>query len=163
MKGEIESVAVDDALGYVYYSDEWAGVRKYHADPEAPAAGSELALFGQEGFREDREGISIYALQDGTGYILVSDQQANQFHVYPREGTGGNPHSHPRLKTIPVSTLESDGSEVTSAALGPRFPQGLFVAMTEGGVFHYYAWPDLARPDLAIAPDGVRRPAGAGS
>ncbi len=32
-KKEIESIAVDDALGYVYYSDEGYGVRKYYADP----------------------------------------------------------------------------------------------------------------------------------
>ena len=28
---EIESIAVDDQLGYVYYSDEQFGVRKYHS------------------------------------------------------------------------------------------------------------------------------------
>lgn len=155
-QGEIEAIAVDDALGYVYYSDEWAGVRKYRADPEAEGAQAELALFGTTGFQEDREGISIYTIGDGTGYILVSDQQANQFQVFPREGSGGNSHAHPRLKTVRVSTIESDGSEVTSARLEEGFPEGLFVAMSEGGVFHYYRWPDLARPELAVAPDGVR-------
>jgi len=75
--GEIESVAVDDALGYVYYSDELAGVKKYHADPDVPDAGVELAIFGNDGFAEQREGISIYTIDDGTGYILVSDQQGN--------------------------------------------------------------------------------------
>jgi 3-phytase len=156
-RGEIEAIAVDDALGYVYYADEAVGIRKYHADPDAPGADAELALFGVTGFREDREGISIYAIDDGTGYILVSDQQANQFQVFPREGFGGDPHAHPHLKTVKVTAHESDGSEVTSARLGPRFPDGLFVAMSEGGVFHYHPWPDLASPDLAVAPDGRRR------
>ena len=154
--GEIEASAVDDALGFIYYSDEGAGIRKYHADPEAPDAERELALFGTDGFRQDREGISIYTVKDGTGYLLVSDQQAQLFRFYPREGAGGDPHAHPLLKTVRVSTVDSDGSEVTSAALGPRFPAGLFVAMSEGGTFHYYAWPDLAGPDLAVAPDGRR-------
>jgi 3-phytase len=154
--GEIEAIAVDDALGYVYYADEAAGVRKYRADPDVPGAEVELALFGGTGFREDREGISIYAIEDGTGYILVSDQQANRFQIFPREGSGGDPHAHPHLKTVEVAAVESDGSEVTSARLGARFPDGLFVAMSQGGVFHYYAWPDLARPELAVAPGGVR-------
>ncbi len=35
---EIEAIAVDDALGYVYYSDENVGIRKYHADPDAENA-----------------------------------------------------------------------------------------------------------------------------
>ena len=34
--GEIEAVAVDDALGYVYYADEGTGIHKWHADPDAP-------------------------------------------------------------------------------------------------------------------------------
>jgi 3-phytase len=42
-KKEIESIAVDDALGYVYYSDEGIGVRKYYAEPSK--GDQELALF----------------------------------------------------------------------------------------------------------------------
>jgi 3-phytase len=59
------------------------------------------------------------------------------------------------LKVTRLSTLGSDGSDVTSAALPPRFPHGLFVAMSEGGVFHYYAWPDLAGSELRLT--GVSR------
>ena len=143
-EGEIEAIAVDDDSGYVYYSDEWAAVRKYAADPDAPDANRQLAVIGAKGFREDREGISIYKTGAATGYILVSDQQANLFRVYPREGTATGPHDHPEIATIPVSTLESDGSEVTSTPLGPTFPQGLFVAMSEGKVFQLYRWEDLA-------------------
>ncbi|KKX52337.1 hypothetical protein L950_0200135 [Sphingobacterium sp. IITKGP-BTPF85] len=71
-KKEIEAIAVDNELGYIYYSDEQVGVKQYYADP---AKGNEqLALFATEGFKEDHEGISIYKLTDSTGYILVSDQ-----------------------------------------------------------------------------------------
>jgi 3-phytase len=142
-EGEIEAIAVDDDSGYVYYSDEWFGVRKYAADPDAPDANKQLAVFGTKGFVEDREGISIYETGPRTGYILVSDQQANLFRVYSREGTDSDPHDHAELAAIPVSTLESDGSEVTSIPLGPNFPKGLFVAMSEGKVFHFYRWEDL--------------------
>lgn len=143
-EGEIEAIAVDDDSGYVYYSDEWAGVRKYAADPDTPDAARQLAILGTTGFREDREGISIYKTGERTGYILVSDQQANLFRVYPREGTSAGPHDQPEIAVIPVSTLESDGSEVTSTPLGAAFPQGLFVAMSEGKVFQIYKWEDLA-------------------
>jgi 3-phytase len=147
--GEIEAVAVDDALGYVYYSDESAGVRKYHADPDAPDAELELALFATTGFAADREGLSIYTRDETTGYILVSDQQADRFQIFRREGTAGNPHAHALVRVVAVSADDSDGSEVTSAALGPAFPRGLFVAMSEGAVFHYYAWPQVAGEVLA--------------
>jgi 3-phytase len=154
-KKEIEALAVDAELGYVYYSDETVGVRKYLVDPDAPDAGRELALFGTTGYASDHEGISIYKVNDGTGYLLVSDQQANQFRIYKREGETGRPHEHTLIKTVPVTTIESDGSEVTSRALGPKFPNGLFVAMSNGKVFHYYSWDDIAGTDLRRAPDGV--------
>ena len=139
---EIEAIAVDNELGYVYYSDEGYGIRKYHADPAADDADEQLAEFGLDGFTEDREGISIYKQAGGTGYIIVSNQQENSFNVYRREGDAGNSHQHTMLKSVDVSTIESDGSDVTSTAL-PGFPRGLFVAMSNGNVFHYYAWEDI--------------------
>jgi 3-phytase len=152
---EIEAIAVDAELGYVYYADETVGVHKYKADPDAPDANRELALFATSGFAGDHEGISIYTINGGTGYILVSDQQANQFRIYPREGAPGRPHEHRLVKTVPVAAIESDGCEVTNVNLGPAFPHGLFVAMSNGRVFHYYAWEDIAGRDLTIAPNGV--------
>ena len=151
---EIEAIAVDDALGYVYYADENVGIRKYHADPDAENAQDELALFGTDGFTEDREGISIYFINDGRGYILVSDQQANKFRIYKREGETDNPHDHQMIKVITVSTSESDGSEITNVSLNQKFPFGLFVAMSDDKTFQYYSWQDIAGDDLIIAPNG---------
>lgn len=152
-KFEIEAIAVDDEYGYVYYSDETVGVRKYHADPDM--GDEELALFGTVGFASDHEGISIYKTDIGTGYIIVSDQQANKFQLFSRAGTKANPHDHQLVKVIDVSTNESDGSEVTNASLGDLFPRGLFVAMSDNKTFQFYAWEDIAGDDLIIAPDGL--------
>jgi 3-phytase len=152
---EIEALAVDNELGYVYYSDETAGVHKYHADPDVPDADIELAFFGTDDFTQDQEGISIYKIDDGTGYILVSDQQANAFRVYRREGEPGDPHNHQLVKTIKVSTNESDGSDVTNIPVDDRFPSGLFVAMSDDRTFHYYSWNDFAGDDLKKAPNGT--------
>lgn len=140
---EIEAIAVDSELGYVYYSDEGYGVRKYHADPAAEDAEDELAEFGLTGFARDHEGISIYPTGPGTGYILVSNQQADTFRIFPREGTTANPHEHPLLASVRVQAMDSDGSDVTAAEL-PGFPGGLFVAMSTDRTFHFYAWADIA-------------------
>lgn len=142
-KKEIESIAVDDPLGYVYYSDEGYGVRKYYADPAK--GNEELGAFGRKGFKQDHEGISIYAVTDSTGYILVSDQQTNRFHIFTREGSLGNPHQHVLVKTVHLSTLESDGSEVIARPLNNTFTKGLFVAMSTDKTFHYYRWEDLMK------------------
>nr|WP_315200727.1 phytase [uncultured Flavobacterium sp.] len=147
-KKEIESIAVDNELGYVYYSDEQFGVRQYYADP---AKGNEqLSLFGKTGFAEDHEGISIYKLTDTTGYILVSDQGANRFQIFSREGTKKNPFEHKYLKTVNVTAMESDGSEVTSIPLNKTFKHGLFVVMSTDRTFHFYRWEDIAGKDLKI-------------
>lgn len=145
----IESVAVDGELGHVYYSDERFGVRQYHADPDVADAGRELACFGQEGFTGDREGISVYPTAPGRGYIIVSNQDGHTFRIYRREGEPRNPHAHPFLREVVLAAHTSDGSEVTSADLGPKFPGGLFVAMSDDRTFHYYSWAQLAGKDLA--------------
>lgn len=132
---EIESIAVDDSLGHVYYSDEAAGVRKYHADPQA--GNEELALFAVEGFTDDREGISIYPTSRETGFIFVSDQGVNRFHVFKRNG------EHERVAILTVTAEQSDGSELTSAALANEFPEGAFIAMSNEGNFHFYDWRKL--------------------
>lgn len=140
-KKEIEAIAVDDELGYIYYSDEQFGVRQYYADPSK--GNEELLLFGQKDFKEDIEGISIYPTTLTTGYILISNQQANTFNVYRRE----NPKAG-KIAEIPVSTSESDGSEVTAVNLGEKFPKGVFVAMSNGKVFHYYDWREIEKKIL---------------
>lgn len=147
-KKEIESIAVDQSLGYVYYSDEQVGIRKYYADPDK--GNEELALFGLGEYKADNEGISIYTLDDTTGYLLVSNQSNSSFNIYPREGTNGNPHLHKRVTEIPVSTQESDGSDITSVSL-PGFEGGLFVAMSTDKTFQYYRWTDIAKKgDLKV-------------
>lgn len=150
-KNEIESIAVDNELGFVYCSDEGVGIRKYYAHPDS--SNRELALFGTSGFTDNHEGISIYKFDDGTGYILVSDQQANQFHVFPREGTTAGTHEHPELYVFKTSTSESDGSEVTSVGL-PGFPNGIFVAMSDDRTFQFYRWEDIAPKTLTTSKNG---------
>lgn len=141
---EIEALAVDDALGYVYCSDEGFGVRKYHADPLAEDAEDELAQLGTAGFAEDHEGISIYDLDASCGYILVSNQQADTFRIFSREGGADGPHAHAFLGSVRLSTRESDGSEIVAQTLSPQFPGGLFVAMSTDRTFQFYAWDDIA-------------------
>lgn len=140
---EIEAIAVDNELGFIYYSDETFGIRKYHANPSK--GNEELALFGKKDFTEDNEGISIYKKDEKTGYILISDQQRNTFNVYPREGAVNNAHKHKLICRVPLQTLGSDGNDVTPLRLNNHFKTGLFVAMSEPKVFHFYDWNDIER------------------
>ena len=157
-ENEIEAVAVDDALGYVYYADEADGLHKWHADPDHPDAGRELAHFARSGFRGDREGIAIYAFPDGTGYLVATDQidEDSEYHVYAREGEAGAPHDHSReIAVVRGAADATDGIEISSSALGPGLPHGVFVAMNSGPRnFLVFRWQDVAeavKPRLRMA------------
>jgi 3-phytase len=164
-KKEIESVGVDDKLGYVYYSDEQVGVRKYYADPEAKDAENQLGIIYTSDYLEDNEGISIYEIDDTTGYVLVSDQSANRFRIYtregvpadPKEGTPAEPHNQKLVKIVNVMTNNSDGSEVVNLTVNEKFPGGLFVAMSDNKTFQYYSWKDIAGTELRSAAGTARK------
>ncbi len=144
-KKEIEAIAVDQQLGFVYYSDETVGIRKYYADPDRAGAAKELALFGTTGFVSDHEGIAVYPTSDTTGYLVVSDQQGHRLQLFAREGEKGAPHTHVALATIPVAAQETDGLEVTARALSPAFPEGMLVMMSTDKTFHFYDWRDVRK------------------
>ena len=147
-ENEIEAVAVDDALGYVYYADEADGIHKWHADPDHAEAGRELAHFARSGFRGDREGIAIYTFPDGSGYIFTTDQldEDSEYHVYPREGTAGNPHDHSReIAVFRGGADATDGIEISSSPLGPGLPAGVLIAMNSTPRnFLVFRWQDVA-------------------
>lgn len=145
----IEAVAVDDELGYVYYADESTCIRKYHADPDHPAADKELAAFGVSEYERDREGIAIYTLADGTGYVICTDQTGgnSRYLIYPREGSPGKPHDHGKaLKTVRGGAQGTDGIDAVSIPLGSQFPNGILVVMNSTGRnFLIYDWRTVAQ------------------
>jgi len=140
-KKEIEAIVVDDEMGYLYYSDENVGVRKYYADAEK--GNEELALFATTGITDDHEGLSIYKEKDGKGYIILSDQQANKFHLFIREGSKSNPHDHQLVRIVSAQTDESDGSDILNMPMNATFTNGIFVAMSADQTFQFYKAEDI--------------------
>jgi 3-phytase len=139
--GEIEAVAVDAELGHVYYADESHGIRQYHADPDAPDAAREIAMFGTSGWTGDREGLALYKLPGGEGYLLAVDQipAGSRCHLF-RRGAG-----HELVRVVETTAVSTDGIEATSRPLGPGFPRGVVAVMNESGKnFYLYRWEDFA-------------------
>jgi 3-phytase len=131
--GEIEAIAVDDELGYVYYADEGAGIHKWLADPDAPGADRELALFGTTGYEQDREGLGVYRMSNGTGYIVSVDQLP-----------GESDHTIEVLR-FKGGADGTDGLDATSSSLGPDLPDGAIIAMNSAARnFLIFSWRDIA-------------------
>lgn len=110
---EIEAIAVDGEREHVYYSDEGAGIRKYHADPDSPEATRELAFFAKSGWKGDREGIAIHG-----PYIVATDQlhPNSEFHVFSRDTLR-------ELGVFRIGADTTDGIEISST--------GIFIAMND--------------------------------
>ncbi|MGH9203397.1 MAG: phytase [Vicinamibacterales bacterium] len=144
--GEIEALVVDDPLGYVYYSDERFGIRKWHADPDHADAATELAVLGRGAYQGDREGLAIYQRADGGGFLVSSDQMpgATRLMIYSRTGQPGRPHDQPLIRAVSTQADSTDGLDVTATVL-PGFPDGLLVMMNSGPRnFLMYSWSSVA-------------------
>jgi len=128
-KKEIEAIAVDAEMGFVYYSDEGHGICKYYAEPSK--GNKEIACFGGEHFQKDIEGIAIAKYADGKGFLIVSDQQKGQFNLFDRQ-------TNKFVKAINLSTTETDGCDVVTVPLNTTFKSGLFVAMNNDRDFYFY-------------------------
>lgn len=145
--GEIEAVAVDDEPGYVYYADEDTGIRKYHADPDHPLAGKELALFGRAGYQGNREGLAVYATGKGKGFLISTDQVkgGSRYLLYRREGRAADAHDHSEVVAVIEGGADStDGIEAVARPLGKGFPRGMLAAMNSAGKnFFFYNWAGI--------------------
>lgn len=122
---EIGAVAVDDAEGFVYYSDKNCCVHKYNADPDTPGGGkAELARHATDKFEGPREGIAVTQF-----WLIVTEKMKghSQYHVYAKRGQALRP-----LFVLRGPADSTEGIEVADAAL-PGFPNGFLAAMNSAG------------------------------
>lgn len=127
-----EGMVADDRAGQLYVAEETVGIWRYPADPDDSAQRELVAEvnFG-DGLRADVEGLTILHRPEAS-FLLASSQGSNDFVVY-RIG--------PRLERIGRFEVNghdgvdgvshTDGIDVVGAALGPRFPSGLFVCQDD--------------------------------
>jgi myo-inositol-hexaphosphate 3-phosphohydrolase/predicted phosphodiesterase len=147
--GVAEGFVADDQLGFAYFAEEGGGIHKYNADPNSGNL-SRLAFFASgDGISGDREGIALYACNNGEGYLVLSSQGNSTFKVYERQG------SNTFVKTFSATNADgTDGLDVTSAS-APGFPNGFAIIHDDPGAQYYiYDWADIAGPDLRVCPNG---------
>lgn len=125
----VEGCVADDHLGQFYVSEEAVGIWKYGAEPETGTTRTQVAKVGDGHLFADVEGLAIAYGANGTGYLMVSSQGNHSYVVYRREG------SNEFVKKFRIANgekvdgaEETDGIDVTTANLGPAFPNGVFVA-----------------------------------
>lgn len=144
--GQCEGVAAHDASGRLFVGEEKLGIWALGGEPEDPAPGNLAARVGEHGLVDDVEGLAVLPLSASEGYLLASNQGADTFHVY-RFGDG--------FEFVGAFAIEgavhTDGIDVTGAALGRRFPHGLFACHAVGREGDVKRCPVLVTPWQDIA------------
>src|SRR5690606_15927289 len=103
---------------------------------------------------DDLEGIGLYDLGDGRGYLVLSSQGNDTYAVYRREGDQEYLGSF-AVVADPASGIdgisETDGLDVSSANLGPGFEHGAMGAQdgrnlmpVEHQNYKFVSWTDIA-------------------
>jgi 3-phytase len=127
--GVIEGCVADDQLGQFYVSEEAIGIWKYSAEPETGTTRIQVAKVGDGNLFADVEGLTIAYGPNGTGYLMASSQGNHSYVVYRREGNNEFVKKFRIANSDKVDGAEeTDGIDVTTANLGPAFPNGVFVA-----------------------------------
>lgn len=127
---QTEGCTADDESGDLYVGEENVALWKYSAEPDAGDARTMVDSIDSGNLTADVEGVSIYYGPDGTGYIIASNQGADNYAVYERQGDNkflGIFHVGADEATGIDGASETDGLDVTSANLGPAYPHGALI------------------------------------
>jgi len=128
---QTEGCVADDENGDFYVGEEDVGIWKYSAEPDGGEDRTLVDSTDENGnLTDDVEGMSIYYGEDGGGYLVASNQGADNYALYERSDDNqfvGIFHIVADEATGIDGASETDGLDVSSADFGPDFPGGLLV------------------------------------
>jgi len=153
---QTEGCVADDETGALYVDEE--DVALWRMSAGATGGDSKIAvqkIADNPAVKNDFEGLGIYDLGGGRGYIVVSSQGNDSYAVYRREGKQEYLGSF-AVVADPLRGIdgisETDGLEITSRNLGPGFEHGAMIAQdgrnvmpVENQNYKYVPWESIAR------------------
>lgn len=116
---ETESIAVDPITNRIYYSDELKGIWCYSLDKLS----SPMDFIQNSLHTGDHEGLAFT-----DKYLVSTDQRKDEsvYWLYDR-------WSRQLVTGFRAPVDETDGIEICTKPLGPRFPKGIMIAMNSKG------------------------------
>jgi 3-phytase len=123
-----EGCVADDLTGALYIAEEDEGIWRYGAEPSAGSERRRIDSTSGSGHLDaDVEGLSIFYAGPTEGYLIASSQGNDSYVIYDR-ATNAYVGTF-RVQDGAIDAInDTDGLDVTNRALGPAFPNGLFVA-----------------------------------
>jgi myo-inositol-hexaphosphate 3-phosphohydrolase len=138
MTSESEGCVADDERGRLYIDQEDVGLWRFGAEPTDSTTGTLIDEVQPDGhLAADAEGVTLVDTGGVGGYVIASAQniaapKSSYFVVYER-GTNAYVGS---FRITPGGTADgcqrTDGIAAHAGALGPAFPNGLFVCQDNG-------------------------------
>ncbi|UPT62649.1 MAG: phytase [Hyphomonadaceae bacterium JAD_PAG50586_4] len=129
---QTEGCVADDETGVLYIGEEDVGLWRISAEPDGGTVPTSFATVeANDALKDDLEGIGLYDLGGGRGYLIVSSQGNNTYAVFNREGNNDYIGSFAVLADAARGVdgiSETDGLEVLSANLGGPYAGGIFIA-----------------------------------
>ena len=152
---QTEGCVADDHTQTLYVGEEDIGLWSVTAEPVRTSVPKAVQrIVDNPKVKDDFEGVGIYDLGNGRGYIVVSSQGNDSYAVYRREGAQEYLGSF-AIIADPAKGIdgvsETDGLDVSSANLGPGLEHGALVAQdgrnvlpTENQNFKIVPWKAIA-------------------
>jgi 3-phytase len=153
---QTEGCVADDESGILYVAEEDVGLWRITAEPTRGATPTLVdKVATNPRLKDDLEGVGLYDLGGGRGYLVVSSQGNNSYAVYRREGDNAYLGSFSVIAD-PARGIdgisETDGLDVSSANLGPGFEHGAMIAQdgrnllpVENQNFKFVPWSEIAK------------------
>ena len=152
---QAEGCVADDDAGVLYVGEEDVALWRMDAEPDGGDAMTAVdRVADNPAIEDDLEGVGLYDLGGGRGYVIVSSQGNNTYAVYRRDGDRAYLGSF-AIVADPARGIdgvsETDGLDVTSRNLGPGFESGALVAQDGRNVlpprnqnYKYVPWSAIA-------------------
>lgn len=134
LETKLEGCVVDEAGRRLFVGEEERGLWSVRLGDADAAPLLVDAVGGASGLAADVEGVSLWRGPGEEGFIVASAQGASRFVVYDRRP----PHRPRGVFAIGAATAldvdavsGTDGLDIVSAPLGPRFPKGILVVQDD--------------------------------
>jgi 3-phytase len=128
---QTEGMVADDEYGLLYVGEEDKGIWSFNAEPSSNEGGVLLSMSSEKDNNNivfDIEGLALYTLKNGDGYLVASSQGNDSYAVFKRKPPNKYLGSFKIVKgAITDGSEETDGLEITSFPLGEKYPAGLLV------------------------------------
>lgn len=129
---QTEGCVVDDDAGLLYVGEEDVALWSLAAEPDGGNEKTSVdRVDANPAIKDDIEGMGLYDLGGGRGYIVISSQGNDTYAVYRREGAREYLGSF-AVASDPARGIdgisETDGLDVSSHNLGPGLEYGAMVA-----------------------------------